>query len=143
VRVHDDADVLIEGVAQDDVGGFAADATKIGEFFHRCGNFAGVFFDNVGGGFAEGFGFVSEKAGGLDDGLDVLLRGLGQGGGGGIFFEEDRSNHIDTHISALGRKNGGHQQFKGVFVMQGAVGVRVEALEQGDDLRGALLFGGK
>ncbi len=127
VGVDHDADVFVEGVAQDDVGGFAAYAAQAGQFLHGLGHIAAEFFQNVLGGLFDGFGFAAEKTGGLDDFFDVSLRSGGQGLDGGIFFEEDRGDHVDAHIGALGGEDGGDEQLERVLMVQGAVGRGVEA----------------
>jgi hypothetical protein len=143
VGIDDDADVLGEGVAEDDVGGFAADAAEGSELVHGLGDAAGVLFDDVGGGFAEGLGFIAEEAGGLDEFFDVFLGGFGEGLGGGVFFEEGGSDEVDADVGALGGEDGGDEEFDGVFVMEGAMGVGVVLVEEGEDEPGAGLAGGE
>ncbi len=86
VGIDDDADVLVEGVAEDDVGGFSADAAELGEFVHGVGDLAVMFFDDVGGGGGEGGGFGRGRSGCIECvfryGLGGLWRGLR---GWGIF----------------------------------------------------------
>jgi hypothetical protein len=140
VGIDDDADILVEGVSQDDIGGFSTDAAEGGEFLHGLGDLAVVFLDDVGGGGADGGGFAAEEAGGLDDFFDVGLGGFGECFGGRVFFEEDGSNHIDAHIGALGGEDGGDEEFVSIAMIERAVGVGIKALEFGENLGGAGFF---
>jgi len=140
VGVDDDADVLVEGISEDDVGGFSTDAAEGGELLHGVRNLAVVFLDDVGGGAADGGGFGAEEAGGLDDFFDVGLGGFGERFGSGIFFEEDGGDDVNADVSALGGEDGGDEEFIGVAVVESAFGVRIELLEFGEDLGGACFF---
>lgn len=71
VGIDDDAGVETEGVAEDDVGGFAGDAAEGEEFFHRARDVATEALADGGHGFVDGEGFVSEEAERLDEGLDL------------------------------------------------------------------------
>jgi hypothetical protein len=142
VGIDDDADVLGEGVAEDDVGGFAADAAELGEFVHGLGDAAAVFFDDVGRRFADGFGLVAEEAGGLYELFDVFLGGFGEGLGRGVLFEEGGGDEVDADVGALGGEDGGDEELEGIFVVEGTLGVGVVLFEEGEDEVDAGLAGG-
>jgi len=72
VRVDDHAFVDPKGVAQDDVGGLAADSGKSGEFFHVAGEFT-VMLVKEGVGHADQVaGLVAEKPRRADHLLQLL-----------------------------------------------------------------------
>ena len=50
VGVYDEADVDVEGVAQDDVCGFSCDAFEFEEFVHGLRDLAGVLCADIGHG---------------------------------------------------------------------------------------------
>lgn len=140
VSIDDDADVFAEGIAEDDVGGFASHAAEGGEFFHGIGNAAAVPFDDrLATGF-DAFGFVPKKAGGLDGFLEFGRGGAGVVCGGGVFGEERRGDLIDAFVGALGGKNGGDEELERIGMVQFTMGVRVGCAEFADDPQGAILF---
>ena len=143
--VDDDALLEAECVSEHDVGGFAADARKGGEFLHTVRNASPVAFEEGGGAGLEAAGLGPEEPGGFDEGLK--FRG-GDGGvvcGGFAAFEKAFGDQIDALVSALGGEDGGDQELQGVGVLEFAVGVRVGAAEDGEDLpdgfRGGAGFG--
>ena len=61
VGVHDDAFIDAEGVAEDDVGGLAADAGERGERLHGGGHFAAVLATRCGAAGTMFFALARKK----------------------------------------------------------------------------------
>ena len=114
MSVHDDSHVNAEGVAKNDIRGFAANTTEAGQFVHGARDFTGVVLDDgLAGGF-DAFGFVAEEAGGSDFFFEFREGGVGVIGGGAIFLEKERRDHIHTFVGALGGENRGDKEFEGI-----------------------------
>jgi hypothetical protein len=141
VRIDNDAMIEFEGVAENDVGGFASDAAKAGEFFHRLRHFAAVTLDQGLAAGLDAFGFVAEEAGAFDGCFQVGGGRLGEIGGAAIFFEKLGGDEIDSFIGALSGKDGGDEQFERVGIIQLAVGLRIGFIEGGDYFGRARSFG--
>ena len=138
VGVDDDADVLAEGVAEDDVGGFAADAGELDEFVHGLRDVSAMLVDEEPAAGADVFGLGAVEA----DGAEVVLEGGGIGLGvvarGAVFFEEGGGDFIDLHVGALRGEDGGDEEFEGIGEGEFAVGVGVDAGEDFAEGSGAL-----
>jgi len=139
--IDDNADRLLEGVTEDDVGGFASDTAEVGEGIHIGGDLAVVMEEKIEGGFADAAGFAAEKAGGLDQRFEFCRVGGCHLGGGGEALEEGRGDHIDPAIGALGAEDGGDEEFERVAVEEFAMGVGVGFVEGCGDGEDALLSG--
>ena len=85
--INDDADVLVKSIAENNIGGFAADAGEADKRVEIGGDFAMIFFGENAGGGADIFRLGAVKA----DGAKILLKdggiGLGVGLRGAVFFE--------------------------------------------------------
>jgi len=92
----------LEGIAKHDIGRLATHSGQCGEFLHSAGNFAAVFLHQNGSHCPDRLGFVSVKAGGVDDRLQFLLRDSGIVGSSAAACEEGRSDHVHADIGALG-----------------------------------------
>jgi hypothetical protein len=71
VRINYDADVNAEGIAQNDVGRFAADAVELRQFIHRPWHFATVLFDQLLAARFDAHCFITEKSQSLDGLLQI------------------------------------------------------------------------
>ena len=106
--VGDEAGRVV-GVAEDDVGGFAADAGEFDELVHIVRHLAVVVIcDGLAGGF-DIFGLVAEEAGRFDVLFELLGGCLGVICGRAIFFEQVFGDDIDPLVGALGREDRGDQ----------------------------------
>ena len=74
VSIDDDSFVDAEGVAQDDVGGLAADSGKRGQGLQRAGTRASVFSHELCGHGADVFGLVAVESGRANYSLEFVLR---------------------------------------------------------------------
>ena len=70
MRVDDDALILSECVAEDNVRRFSTDSWQPVQFFHRIGNAARVFGHDSGSRRADTFGFVPKEAGGTNQSFE-------------------------------------------------------------------------
>ena len=87
-----------ERVAEDDVGGLAADAGKRGERVHVGRNISAVLLDEGARGADDRFRLRAEEAGGVNLRLEVFRRGLRQRRGVGIAREERRRHQVHAGI---------------------------------------------
>ena len=137
--INDDAFGLVETDAEDDVGGLAGGAGDGDELGEGLGDLAVEFFGNFAGGSLDGFGLVTEEAGGADEVFELGQGGLGHGLRGREAAEELRRDHVDANVSALRGEDGGDEEFPGRGVREGALdfGVGfVEGLEDSGDAFG-------
>ena len=140
--VDDDAFGGVEGVAEDDICGFAAYAGEFGEGIEGAWDLAGVVVEEGDCGQFEVACLGPEKPGGLHQRLEFVL---GDGGvvlRGAAAEKEAACDLVDTHVGALGRKDGGHEQLERVGEIQLAVGVGVGAGEKVEQLGGTKGKGG-
>jgi hypothetical protein len=133
VGVHDDADVLVEGVAQDDVRGLPPHSRQAGQLLHRLRDFPAVFLQKAVGHASQALGFVAVEACGLDGFLQFLLRRGRVSLGGFVFLEETFRDNVDAVVRALRGEDGGDEEFQGVGVFERAFGVGVGFFEDGED----------
>ena len=142
MRVNDNAFGRAECVPEDDVGRFASDAWQFGERLEGAGHLAGVEFQKSHCALFEVACLRPEKPGRLYQRLEFLL------GDGGVVLsiaaadKEAAGDLVDTHVGALGRKDGGHQQFERVGEIQFAVGVRIGPGEDFEQFSGTFGKGG-
>ena len=92
----------IEGVAEDDIGGFPADSREAHEVFQIRRNFRIEAFDESLPHACQRFRLCPEKSQGAEDRLKMLTVGVRIGLRGRIFSEQLRGDRIDTHICRLG-----------------------------------------
>ena len=64
--VHRDAQLDVECVSQNNIGGLASDAAKLDQFFHRARHLTAMFFNNGTRGGLDVLGFVAIEAGSLN-----------------------------------------------------------------------------
>ena len=128
-----------ETLAEDDVGGLAADARERGEGVHGGGDPSVEARDDIPGAAEEAFGFLTEEAGGADEGFKVSGVGLGEGGGVGVSGEEGRGDEVDAGVGTLSGEDGGGEELEGVSVVEHAAGVGVFVAEQLQDLARAVV----
>lgn len=128
----------LEGGAEDDVGGLAADAGEGGQIAQSGRNFALVALDQTLGTADEMAGLGMVKAGGADQRFDLGRICLTEGGGIRIAGKETGGDEVDTLVGTLGRKDGGNQEFKGGTMRQGTLGGRIKFCQPvEEDGRGA------
>jgi len=127
--IDDDAFIFLEGVSEDDIGGFASGTGEVGEGFEGGWHFAAVLREECGTHGSDVFGFVAIEAGGADEGFEFLLRDGGVIGSGAAAREEVFGDDINPFIGALGGEDGGDEEFECVRVVELAVGVGVDGRE--------------
>jgi hypothetical protein len=137
VGVDDDTGFDAEGVAENNIGGFASDPGEMGERFQVAGDFTVMVLDQGVGGGDEVFRFVAEETGGADEFFDVFLFGGGEMSGVRVFFEEGEGHHVDAHVGALRGEDGGDEKLEGPLVVEFAMGVGVGGAEDAKKLAGA------
>ena len=140
--IDDDAFIFLEGVSEDDIGGFASGAGKVGEGFEGGWHFAAVLGKEGGTHGSDIFGFVAVEAGGADEGFEFLLRDGGVVGRSAAAREEVFGDDIDPFIGALGGEDGGDEEFERVRMVEFAVGVGVDGREPFEKLPGHVGCGG-
>lgn len=101
VRVDNNAFIDVEGIAEDDIRGFASHPVKFSQRFHRRRDFAAMSGDKRGATALDAFRLVAEKTDASDIVFEVSQRRFGVIFGGRILFKQLRSNDIDLFISAL------------------------------------------
>ena len=135
VGVNDDAFRFAKGDAEDDVGGFSANAVKLDEFVKRAGDFAVVVIKQGAAAIADGIGFVAEETGGVDEGFEFCRYGVGEIVDGFVPGEEGRGDLVDSFVGALGAEDGGDEELERILMAEGATNVRMGAAEGGNECR--------
>jgi hypothetical protein len=123
----------VEGVAEDDVGGLAADPGQAHQVVQPAGHLAVVPLDELSTKVDQRVRLVPEEPGGPDH---LLQRGPVRSGvvGGGRVPEEQLGSHlVDPLVGALRGEDGGHGQLQRPGVVELAVGVGVRLGEQPPD----------
>lgn len=131
--VDDDAFIEVESVAEDDIGGFAADACELDEGVHGGGHLAAVFGDECGAAVADVTGLGAEEAGGCDEGFKLGGRDFRVVACGAAALEELLGDDVDALVRALGGQDGGDEEFEGVGEIELAVRGRISLREDGED----------
>lgn len=101
VSVDDESGVDVEGVAENDVCGLAADSRKVTEFFHRLRNFSVMVLDQAFGGTDEALALVAKEVNRLDRLFDILKPSPGQLLRSRVLFEKRRCYHVHPDIRTL------------------------------------------
>ena len=138
VRIHDDSNADIKGIAQNDIGGLAAHPGQFDQFLHRPGDMAAVLLDKRPTCRLNVFRLVAIKADASYGRFKFGGGRLGKIGGRAILFEKVRRDKIDLAIGALGGEHGGDQQFERIGMREFAMRIGVRRLESGDDPQNAL-----
>ncbi len=133
MRVHHDAVVKAKGVAEDDVGGFAADAVEGDELLKGLRDFPAVEFEELVAGGLDIAGFVAVEADAFYFRFKNGRVGVGVIGGGAIFLEKGCGDDIDLFVVTLGGKDGGDEQFERVAIVEFAMGVGISLFQGGED----------
>lgn len=142
VGVDNDAGSDLKGAPENDVGGLATNAVEGDEGFEVLRNLALVKVQELAAAGLDVAGLVAEQAD-APDVLGKLFDGcLGIVGGGAVFFEEAGGDDVDLSIGALGGKDGGDQEFKGIGEVEFAMGIGVGEPEGIDDAQGTFAAGG-
>ena len=136
VGVDDEAGVDVEGVAEDDVGGFSRDAAEGEKLVHGLRDLAFEVLHERGHGGVDGLGFVTKEADGFDVGFDLVGRRSGEGGGRGEGFEKRGRDFVDGDIGGLCGENGGDEQLVRRGVVEFADGVWVMRVQGGEEFFG-------
>ena len=134
VRIDNDPGFDAEGVAENNVGGFASDARQVREGFQVAGNLAVMVLGDGGGRGADVFGFVAKEAGRADEFLDVFLRGGGHARCVGKLLEKRGGDHVDAFVGALRGEDGGNEKLESASVIERTMGVRVGAAQNLQDM---------
>ena len=127
--IDDDAFIFLEGVSEDDIGGFASGTGEVGEGFEGGWHFAAVLREEGGTHGTEVFCLVAVEASGADEGFEVLLRDGGVVGCGATTLEEVLRDEVDALVSALRGEDGGDEELERIRVVELAVGIRVDGWE--------------
>lgn len=100
------------------VGRLPADPGQRHQILAATRNLAVEAGDNLVGHTDEALRLSSEESGGMNDLLDVALIRCSHGGRVGVPSKEHGCDQVHSDIGALGRKDGGSQQFKWIAVRQ-------------------------
>lgn len=133
VRVDHYPFSLTKAHAEDHIGGFARRTGNGDEFGQRLGNLAAKLLRNFLGCALNGFGLVTEEAGGLDQLLELCGRGFGHVDRSREAAEQLRRNHVHADIGALRGKDRRDQQFPWRAVVQRADGIGVGLVKSLED----------
>ena len=131
VGVDDEAGVDVEGVAEDDVGGFSRNAAEGEKLVHGLRHLALEVLHERGHGGVDGLGFVAKEADGFDVGFDLVRHRRGEGGGRGEGFEKRGRDFVDGDVGGLCRENGGDEQLVRRGVIEFTDGVWVMRVQGG------------
>jgi hypothetical protein len=112
-------------VAEDDVGGLAADAGQFHEFRHRARHLAAMTLDAGRGHSKKGTGLRAKEPGRLDLRLEIVSRSRGKRAGVGITREKRGRDLVHAFVGTLRGEDRGDEQLVGVREMQFRIGVRV------------------
>lgn len=130
-----------EGLRHDDLGGLVADSGEFFECIEIRGHLAAVLANEDFAQLADGAGFLRSEAARADDGLDLLdghfrelFRDAAEGEKGG-------RDLVHPHVRALGREQNGHEQGKGIRVVQWDGRIRIQLLQTLLDKGGTLDLG--
>ena len=133
VGIHNGAAGDMEHVAEDQVGGLAADAGKGGKLLHGGRDLTVMLLQQDFGTRHNIPGLGMIKAAGMDILLYLGDIGCSEIFQRGITCEEGRGDLIDTLIRALGGKANGEEELVGFGIIEGAVGLRIFREEEADD----------
>ena len=144
MRVHDDAHVTVETIAQHDVGGLARDAAQEQQLVHGARNFTAKLFDQQTTTGVDRFGLVAKEPDRAHIGFDLERRRARKRVRCWKRREECRGRAIDRHVGALRGENRGDQEFVRRTPVEFAVRIGIARLEVGENvaraqtLRGSL-----
>lgn len=133
VRVHDDADVEAEGIAQNDIRRFASDTVQLRQLLHRLRDIPAMVFDKFAAAVSDVLCLIAEKARRLDGLLQFGERRIRIIRHRAIFFKQLFRDNIDAFIGALRGKDGGDEQFERFRVTQLAARFGISSIQRGDD----------
>ena len=131
-----------EGVAEDDVGGLAADAGQVDEVLEAGRYLAAVPLDQRGAELEQGLGLGAEEAERADDLLEVVAVGPGHRGGVGVGREQGRADGVDPLVGGLGAQHGDDEELERVVEVELAPRVGVGLGEHAVDAAGPADQGG-
>lgn len=140
MRVDHDTAGDSECRAQDHVGRLPPHSGQLDQGLQIPGYVSRMLSDKFLRATLDVLGLAAKKTRALDDSFQCLQRRQGQGGGRGIVAKQLGRYLIDAFIRALRRKNGGDQQLKRGFMIQGAGRLRVQPLELAGNLASVLLL---
>ena len=121
MRVHDDPFVLVEGVAENNVGSLATDPGQIVQLLHGRWDFPIVFFGDGSHRSLNALGLVAIKTGRFDRVFELRRPRAGVVFRGPVFFEQRWRDHVHPFIGALGRQDCRHEQLQGTAKIQFAM----------------------
>lgn len=134
MRVHDYARGDAESVAEYHVCSFSSDTAEGKQIVHSLRDAAAVFVDDSAARGLDVFGFIAEKARGMDVSFELFLGNAEVIGGAAVFAEKVGGYDVYTLVRALRRQNCRDQKLERGSVIQGAMGVRIVAAKAADDL---------
>lgn len=117
VGIHDNSFGQVEGVPENHIGSLSPDARQLVKFLHCFGDTAPVLLKQAASAALDGFCLGPKEAGGANNGLQLGQGDFGVVPCGAASGKKGGSHFVNPFIRALGRKNGGHQQFQSVTVM--------------------------
>ncbi len=123
-----------KSIAQYDICGLSAHARQGRELLPRARDLAAEVLGDLARGPLDADGFVVVEAAGADVLLDLFQIRVGPIGGGFVFLEQLRRDHVDPDIRALGRENRRDQQLQRVGEIQRGPGIGVGFLQDGQNL---------
>jgi len=124
VRVHHDAarDAVCD--AEHHVGSLARDAGQGDELLDAARYFTAEVVRDRAAGRTDGFGFVTEKAGGFDELFELARIGVCELCGRGVARKQRGRDLVDGAVGALRGEDGRDQQLPGVLVVELNLGGR-------------------
>ncbi len=123
----------LEGGAEDDIGGLAADAGEGGQLAQGGRNLAVVVFNQPLGTANEMTGLGMIKAGGADQCFDLGEICRAEGGGIRIAGKETGGDKIHPYVRTLGGEDGGNEELKGGAMRQRTLGCRIKFCQSVED----------
>lgn len=133
MRVHNDANIDAECIAQNDVGGLASDAIQLRQFLHRLRNLPAMVFDEFAAARPDVLRLVPKKSRRPDGLLKFRERRIRIIRRRAIFFEQLFCDNVDAFVGALRRKDGGHEQFERFRVTQPTLCPGISPVQRSND----------
>ncbi len=135
--VHDDADVDVKSIAENDIGRLAAHPSERDEFVHRIRDFATVLFHQRAATRLDVLRLVAKEAGGFDGLFEFCEIGGRKILRAAIALEQFSCDEVDAIVGALGGEDRGDEQLERGVKVELAMRIGIGGLQPGDDLPGS------
>ena len=141
--VDDEAVVDAKGIAEDDIGGLAGDASELEQVGHVARDLTLENFDDHGHRGMNGFGFVAKKPDGFDVWFNLRRRRFGKISGALELLEQCRRCLIHARVGRLRTENRCNEQLMGSGISEFTVRIGIVFLEGIGDAFGPAFLGGR